>query len=289
MSLQTLVSGRGFRNFMAKLYGIGASVVILGALFKITHIPYANEMLFIGMLTEAIIFFFSAFEQPHVEPDWSLVYPELAGMYHGADGKPARKQVVGTDPSVSKQLDKMLEDANIQPDMIQRLGAGLQNLSKSTEQMNDLSDMVNVNSSYAKNVETAAQSVSKLSSSYDKTNVAMEAYSQSLEQAKESAANLDFGVSNGQAYQQELEKIASNLSELNKVYSTQLQTSSAQVEANQKIQQSMETFLGNLQASIETTKKYEEGVSILAKNVDALNKVYGNMLAAMTVAPNQKA
>ena len=80
--LQKIVESRGYKNFMGKLYGWGASVVIVGALFKITHIKGANEMLFIGLITEAVIFFFSAFEKPHVEPDWSLVYPELAGMYH---------------------------------------------------------------------------------------------------------------------------------------------------------------------------------------------------------------
>jgi len=79
MGINTFVRRRGFRNFMAKLYGWGASVVILGALFKINHYPYANEMLVVGLGTEAIIFFFSAFEPPYVEPDWSLVYPELGG------------------------------------------------------------------------------------------------------------------------------------------------------------------------------------------------------------------
>ncbi len=281
MGLQTLVTGRGFKNFMAKLYGIGASIVIIGALFKITHIAGANEMLFIGLITEAVIFFFSAFEPPHVEPDWSLVYPELAGMYHGADKIGTTEQKA----SVSKQLDKMLDEADIKPHMIERLGQGLQNLSQSTEQMNDLSDMVKVNSNYAKNVEGASQSVSKLSASYDKTQVALDAYSESLDKVRSNASALDIGTENTKSYQEELSKIAGNLSALNQVYANQLQTSSAQVEANEKIQASMEKFLGNLQASIETTKKYEEGVAMLAKNVEALNKVYGNMLSAMTTAP----
>lgn len=240
MGLQTLVTGRRFKNFMSKLYGIGASVVIIGALFKITHIPYANEMLFVGLITEAIIFFFSAFEPPHVEPDWSLVYPELAGMYHGADqtGLGTGKSAAGA--SVSTQLDKMLEDANIQPNMVERLGQGLENFSQSAAQMNDLTDVIKVNDKYAKNVEGATASVSK---------------------------------------------VAENLTALNKVYEAQLQASSAQVEANEKIQQSMQQFLGNLQSSIDATKQYEEGVAVMAKNVEALNKVYGKMLSAMSGAP----
>ena len=65
-----------WKQFMAKLYGWGASVVIIGALFKIQHYPGAGPMLVLGLGTEAVIFFFSAFEPPHEDPDWSLVYPQ---------------------------------------------------------------------------------------------------------------------------------------------------------------------------------------------------------------------
>ena len=80
MSLAELVQSSGWKNFISKLYGLGASVVIIGALFKIQHWPLAGEMLTLGLLTEAVIFFFSAFEPLHEEVDWSLVYPELAGI-----------------------------------------------------------------------------------------------------------------------------------------------------------------------------------------------------------------
>ena len=80
MSLAELVQSSGWKNFIAKLYGLGASVVIIGALFKIQHWPMAGLMLSIGLITESVIFFFSAFEPLHEEVDWSLVYPELAGI-----------------------------------------------------------------------------------------------------------------------------------------------------------------------------------------------------------------
>lgn len=78
--LNDLVSSTGWKNFIAKLYGLGASVVIVGALFKIQHWPMAGLMLTVGLLTEAIIFFFSAFEPLREEVDWTLVFPELAGL-----------------------------------------------------------------------------------------------------------------------------------------------------------------------------------------------------------------
>ena len=80
MNVAEIVQSSGWKNFMAKLYGIGAAVVIIGALFKIMHWPGASAMLTVGLGTEAIIFFFSAFEPLHEELDWTLVYPELAGI-----------------------------------------------------------------------------------------------------------------------------------------------------------------------------------------------------------------
>ena len=80
MNLTEIVQSSGWKNFMAKLYGLGASIVIVGALFKIMHWPFAGTLLSVGLLTEACIFFFSAFEPLHEEVDWTLVYPELAGI-----------------------------------------------------------------------------------------------------------------------------------------------------------------------------------------------------------------
>ena len=95
------VNGKRFKNFMAKLYGWGASVVILGAMFKILHLEGADVMLVVGLTTEAVIFFFSAFEKPAVELDWTLVYPELAAGMDDEEGK-------RSDLTVTQELDNML-------------------------------------------------------------------------------------------------------------------------------------------------------------------------------------
>ena len=106
MGIKEIANKPGFKKFMARLYGWGASLVILGALFKIEHLPGASVMLILGLGTEAIIFFFSAFEEAKEEPDWSLVYPELAYM------KDPDK--TGTP---SQQLDKALERAKIEDEL----------------------------------------------------------------------------------------------------------------------------------------------------------------------------
>ena len=98
-----------FSTIMPKVYGIGAAVVISGAMFKLLHLQGAGVMLGVGLTTEAIIFFLSAFEPPHREVNWAKVYPELADDY---DGPPAARRQVssggGQDGSVTKKLDHML-------------------------------------------------------------------------------------------------------------------------------------------------------------------------------------
>ena len=117
--INNLVRSKGYKTFMAYLYGWGAAVVIIGALFKIMHWPGANMMLIAGMGVEGVIFFLSAFEPPHKEWDWSLVYPELAGMIdesgldgeveYDENGNPIAKAAnlpVSKDPLTAK-LDQM--------------------------------------------------------------------------------------------------------------------------------------------------------------------------------------
>lgn len=94
MGLAEFTSGKKYKKFMAMLYGLGASVVIAGALFKIQHWEGAGIMLTVGLLTEAVIFFFSAFEPLHEEIDWTLVYPELAGMHDPNNARDKKKKLI---------------------------------------------------------------------------------------------------------------------------------------------------------------------------------------------------
>src|SRR5436190_24135005 len=131
MGLTEITQGKKFRLFMSRLYGWGASVVILGALFKIQHYEGAGAMLIIGLSTEAIIFFFSAFEPPHEDPDWSLVYPELA-TGEKAEGDEFKKE---DQRSITEQLDDMLESDKIEPELIASLGDGMRSLSDQAKEM----------------------------------------------------------------------------------------------------------------------------------------------------------
>jgi len=170
MGFASFVSSKGYKNFMSKMYGIGASVVIVGALFKIVHIQGANEMLFVGLMTEALIFFFSAFEPPHVEPDWSLVYPELAGMYHEGPGSPGAVKRMPGGKSVTQELDDMLSKAKIGPELIESLGDGMRKMSENVSKMSDVTSTAVATEDFVKNVKDAGKSAGELSSSYKKVS-----------------------------------------------------------------------------------------------------------------------
>lgn len=266
--------GKIVMNFV---YGVGAAVVIIGAMFKILHLPGANEMLVIGLTTEAIIFVISAFEPPHEDLDWTLVYPELAGLgagEHKAAGG-ARGGAVGNivlKDSVTQELDKMLAEAKIGPELLESLGSSIKRLGENTSQLADISGASVATDEYVKSVSSASQTVSKLSDSYVK--------------AAESLTGLSVSNSEGQSYGEQLQRVSKNLSQLNNVYELQLEGSKDYLEATSKVYGNISELLNNLGASVEDTKRYKTEISKLGDNLSALNNVYGNMLTAMNVRPS---
>ncbi len=265
MGINQIVQGKGFKNFMAKLYGWGASLVIVGALFKIQHWEGAGLMLTVGLLTEAVIFFFSAFEPPHEEVDWSLVYPELAGMHDDSKEKKKKKSI---DP-VAQELDKLLAEAKIGPELIESLGDGLRALSSNTQKMADITDASVATNDYLKNVQMASSSVSELSQSYQK--------------AAEVVNQMSTSSDDMRVYSDQITSAGKNLAALNAVYELQLQDSNTHLKETTRFYDGINELMRNLSDSIEDTKKYKDEVSSLAKNLNALNTVYGNMLSAMNV------
>ena len=129
-----------YETIMPKIYGIGAAVVIIGALFKILHLAGANQMLMIGLSVEAGIFFLSAFEPKHEDPDWSKVYPELSEDFEGpTTSNPIRiSNRGGAGDSPLLKIDDMLKTAKVDQNLLDNLGKGLTNLATSATQMNNL-------------------------------------------------------------------------------------------------------------------------------------------------------
>jgi len=255
-----------WKNFMAKLYGIGAAIVIVGALFKIEHWPLASFFLILGLSTEAIIFTFSAFEPPHEDPDWSLVYPELA-TGEKAEGDDFKKE---DQRSITEQLDNMLESAKIEPELIASLGDGMRSLSDQAKQMGQIAGAASATNEYANSLKSATQKVDSLSDSYAK--------------ASESLAGLTNSAEAGRNAGESLSKMSHNLTALNEMYELQLKGSREKLEAANQMFAGMAEMMTNLNNSVNDTKRYKENIAELSDNLAKLNTVYGNMLAAMTIS-----
>lgn len=257
---------------MAKLYGIGAAVVILGALFKIQHYKGAGIMLTVGLGTEAVIFFFSAFEPLHEDPDWSLVYPELATGEH-ATGDDFTK--VEDQGSITEQLDNMLEDAKIEPELIESLGAGMRSLSDQANSLSNMADASVATNDYVSNLKSASDRVGDLSDSYAKASESLIGLSESQEAGASAGENL--------------QKMSHNLSQLNEMYELQLRGSSEKLEAANKMFEGVNDLMSNLHSTVEDTRRYKENISELSEKLSKLNTVYGNMLSAMNLGQGGQA
>lgn len=198
------VNGKRFKNFMAKLYGFGAAIVILGAMFKIMHWEGANYMLVIGLTTEAVIFFFSAFEKPGTEYDWSLVYPELA------TGDGAERSL-----SVTEQLDNALENGGIDSELIARLGEGMRSLSETAGSLSGAVDAAGATAKYSEQLNSAANNMESLNALYavqlENTTAQVERQNDVME--KLATASTDASDLAGQ-----ITTLKGNLETLNSVY-----------------------------------------------------------------------
>lgn len=295
MGLNEIVRSKGYKMFMAKLYGIGAAVVILGALFKILHLPGANQMLILGMGTEAVIFTFSAFEPLHVDYNWALVYPELSMGEDAHDVKSDKKK---SGLSVTQELDNMLAEAKIGPDLIDSLAKGMKNLGDNANKLSGVADAAVATDGYVSNLTKASESVRSLVSVYDKTADALskdmnvsENYLNNVTKAASAVGQLATVYeqtiqsiqTDNSSYNSELQKLSKNLTAINAAYEIQLQNSIQHNDLTNNIQQNIQKFTSNLNESVENTIKYKEQVESLTKNVSMLNTVYGNMLTAMNV------
>lgn len=296
MGLAQITQSHGWKNFMAKLYGIGASVVIIGALFKILHWPGANYMLMAGLGTEAVIFFFSAFEPLHEELDWTLVYPQLAGLEEDDEIEFASTSGPKTSGEALAKFDEMLEKSG-GAELFAKLGDGLSKLTESVEQMSDISDASIATKEFSEKVKTAANSVNEFgevskqsaeSLSYSVENLS-DTFSKTAQEVSEKNGNLvtayerlaenmdiDFGSlkEGNQLYSEQVSTLNKNLTALNAIFELQLSDAD------------LDKMMEDLNGSVKESAKYHSEIKKLGARLEALNNIYGNMLAAMNVNVN---
>ncbi len=196
---------KGSMTLTNMIYGLGAAIVIIGALFKIQHWPYGSAILTIGMIVEALVFTYSAFERQAGELDWSLVYPELSGGQRigkkGEDKKDA-------ESILSKKLDQLLKDAQIDGELMASLGQSIKSFEETAKNMSPTLDSINATKKYGEELSLAAAQMESLNS----------LYKVQLESVNRQATVNEEAIENASKLKEQMQSLASNLSSLNGVY-----------------------------------------------------------------------
>jgi len=252
---QSFLESKTFKKFMQKLYGWGASVVILGALFKLMHWPAAGFMLTLGLGTEAIIFFISAFDMQK-EVDWTRVFPELV-----------EKNDAPAKPSVTAELNKMLESARIDTATVTKLGEGLHSFSNTVSGMKDITNATVATDEFTKKIQMATGNFDRINTSYEKTADALGQLS-------------DLSTSSREYFNQ-MKSASIHLSSLNSLYEMELNDANKHRESLSKYQHNLASTIGNLVDAESVTKQLKDNFTKLNQNLTSLTNVYGNMLSAM--------
>jgi len=195
------------KKVMGFLYGMGAAVVIVGALFKLMHWPGAGPMLVIGLLTEAAIFALSAFEPVEKDLDWSLVYPELAG------GESTGKKAKAENPAeaqglLSQKLDNMLKEAKIDGELMASLGNSIKNFEGAAKSISPTVDAMAGQKKYAEEMSTAAAQMEALNN----------LYKLQLDSASRNATANQEIADNAAKLKEQMQSMTSNIASLNAVY-----------------------------------------------------------------------
>lgn len=268
--MQRLMQSKGFKGAMTKLYGFGASVVVLGALFKLEHWTGADYMLTAGLVTEAVIFFFYAFENQEDEHP-PLVYPNVI-----LDADDDQEEIVprrvnsklvddGNGSLALAKFDEMLVNGDITPDLLLRFGDGLRKLGDTAEHMNTMGDVFAASTKYMKTIESADESLERLAKAYESS--ILRVTSKTVFKYQSIASSLTAIEEESKRYQTELETLNKNLTTLNSIYRVQVQGA--------------EDYLKDMAESAAETKKYREQMKELNSNLTTLNKNYKNMIGMM--------
>jgi gliding motility-associated protein GldL len=255
-------------DLINKAISWGASVVIIGVLFKILHIggSLANLMIGVGLGVEAILFFLMGFNPPAKDPEWERVYPELADDYEGTP-VPASRRNVETTPSATAALDKMFADAQINQASIESLGTGLRTFNERVSAINNISDISFAANEFTDKLRTASSKFDSLSRAFEK--------------ASENLVAMSNTQSDSQGYHQQVQQLTQNLSSLNAMYERELRDSTAHLQSMNKFYEHLSSTMQNFNESLDDSRMFKEEVNKLARNLASLNAIYGNMLTAM--------
>jgi gliding motility-associated protein GldL len=288
---------------LAAAYSLGASVVIIGAMFKILHLPGAGTMLGIGMSVEAFLFALGIFDQPHKDYEWDKIYDfegepktlnpgnEINQVQNNQGQSQGQGQNIGNvsgSRSVGLNYSETINDEDVK-----KLSEGIKNLTVTAQQFSSLSDVVGATDQFVKNIDGATQATGKFIKNQDTLNTATGLLSNSYQGISD---GMDAVEKNTKLYAGKVENINKNLSSINSIYEIQLKNIQAQsegltqqTERLRTVNEELNFIVGDVQkmksatsiAAVET-ENYKAGTTKLAKQIADLNQVYGNMLNALS-------
>ncbi|MBR5855504.1 MAG: gliding motility protein GldL [Paludibacteraceae bacterium] len=283
------------KRVVGMVYSIGASVVIIGALFKIMHFPGAGAVLMVGMITEAVLFLIGCLDKPHPEFHWHEVFPQLLG--HGTEpqlleemqSRPKPTLLGGAEGAASTKVDV----PTLSEKDMDALKNGIAGLAKTATQLTELGKVATATTQLSEKLDAASQAAEQ----FVLAGKAITEQSDALGTSYGEVANNMKKVAAGtKEYETQVATIAKQLSSLNAVYELQVNAVQAQVEAykvqaekvNGVAQQidGLTTVVKKMTEtagdSLKSQEAYEEAAKKLASQVADLNKVYGNMLNALS-------
>ncbi len=262
-----MAQNKKFKFSLDTIISWGASVVIIGAMFKILHLPGGSLVIGIGLGTEALLFFIMGFVAQNKEPKWETVYPQLSEDFTGE--LPNMQKAVKLNEFEIKGggSNTFLPDLKIGDDVVGKIREGLENFSNKVGSISSSADATITTNEFAGKLKEATQKVGSLNTAFDQATVGISAIAGAAEGAKE--------------YHNQVNSLGKSISALNAVYELELQDSSAHLKSMNKFYSNLSLTMQNFNESMEDSKQFKEEVGKLAKNLTSLNSVYGNMLSAM--------
>jgi gliding motility-associated protein GldL len=264
-------TGKYIKNL---IIGLGAAVVLVGALAKLMHWPWAGMALMVGMLTEAFIFAMLGILPPHKDYYWEKYYPGIDENPHveayrkGIKFAPTPVAIGGGSGSSSTAaMDKMLEEANMNPANIKKLSENFQRFGETVAQVKDVTNVVAATNDYAQKAKEAGSALGQMKDTFIGATATLASFNNAADETAK--------------FHGQVTTLTKNLGSLNQIYEVELQDANNHLKAMNKFYSNLVNASEAMQNSADDANKAKEQIGLLAKNLGTLNQVYGNMLSAM--------
>lgn len=250
------------------IIGLGASVVLIGALAKIQHWSWAGPALTVGMCTEAFIFALLGILPPHKDYYWERYYPNLDENPHveayRKGIKTGQNKLAG---SASKSLDQMLEDAQITPANLSKLSDNFQKFGNVVSQVKDITEVTSATNAYSASAREAANALGEMKTTFQGAANTMNSFNNAADDTVK--------------FHQQVQVLSKNLGSLNQIYEVELQDANNHLKAMNKFYSNLVSASDAMASSATDAVSAKEQIAMLSANLTKLNQIYGNMLSAM--------